>query len=788
MLRAMGASVVAMVLVLVIGPAFIRWLRLNEFGQNIREEGPEGHKTKEGTPTMGGVLIWFAVLVAYLVFSRFSVASLTVFVAAAGNALIGFADDWIKIVRKRSLGLSARYKLLLQLLLSLFIGFVALHFVGVTTAVDVPFTSFKLELGQVGFYALIFLTLAGFSNAVNLTDGLDGLAAGASAIVLVALAGIAFIIGRNTMDPGITDLMVIAGCVGGAALGFLWYNTFPADVFMGDTGSLGLGGAVAGMAVMTRHRAGAPHHRRPVRDRGRLRGRPGHLVQAVQAARAAHGAVTPPLRAQGLVRDQDHRALLDRGRHLRGRRVRGVLRDLLREGRWSSPTCAASPCSACAGAAGRRRCSPAVSCRRRGSSPSTRAPRRTTTPSQVLEAAGVEVLTGPAAVLPEDAGLLVKSPGVPDSSAAVQEALRRGVPLWSEVEFACRFLPNPVVGITGTNGKTTTTELTGAILRGARLPVAVGGNIGHALAAMPGEIAGGRDGRRRALELPARAHRALPAGRGRAPQPDGGPPRPARHLPRLRGRQAARVRAPDRRTTWRCSAPTTRASSRSGRPGGSTGAARRGWFSAVEDVLHGPGGEELVAGVEDDVLWVRIRGELRRLCRRDELALRGDHNVLNSLAAAAAACAAGAPVGAAADTLRTFGGVPHRLQVGDVVGGVTYVNDSKATNVDATLKALTAYSGGVHLILGGYDKGSAFDELAAATEGRVREVLLIGATAPALEAAFAARAAAAPSQATPYVVCGDLVGRRQGRARGGRAGRRRPAQPGLRELGPVQGL
>ncbi len=252
MLRAMGASVLAMVLVLVIGPAFIRWLRVNEFGQNIREEGPEGHKTKEGTPTMGGVLIWFAVLIPYLIFSRFSVASLTVLIAAIGNAMIGFTDDWIKIVRRRSLGLSARYKLLLQLLLSLFIGFVALHFVGVTTAVDVPFTSFKLELGTVGFYALIFLTLAGFSNAVNLTDGLDGLAAGASAIVLVALAGIAFIIGRNTSDPGITDLMVVAGCVGGAALGFLWYNAFPADVFMGDTGSLGLGGAIAGMAVMTR--------------------------------------------------------------------------------------------------------------------------------------------------------------------------------------------------------------------------------------------------------------------------------------------------------------------------------------------------------------------------------------------------------------------------------------------------------------------------------------------------------------------------------------------------------
>ncbi len=375
---------------------------------------------------------------------------------------------------------------------------------------------------------------------------------------------------------------------------------------------------------------------------------------------------------------------------------------------------------------------------------------------QVLEAAGVEVLTGPAAVLPEDAGLLVKSPGVPDTSAAVQEALRRGVPLWSEVEFACRFLPNPVIGITGTNGKTTTTELTGAILRDAGLPVAVGGNVGHALAAMPGEI-----------EPDATVVAELSSFQ-------------LEHIERFRPAVAVLLNLTedhlDRHGTYRAYADAKlRIFERQTADdlallcaddagileewdaGRITGAARRGWFSAVEDVTQGPGGEELVAGVEDDVLWVRIRGELRRLCRRDELALRGDHNVLNSLAAAAAACAAGAPVGAAAATLRTFGGVPHRLQVGDVVDGVTYVNDSKATNVDATLKALTAYSGPVHLILGGYDKGSEFDELAAATEGRVREVLLIGATAPQLEAAFAARAAAAPTHATPYVVCGDLA-------------------------------
>ncbi len=252
MLRAMVSSVTAMVLVLAIGPAFVRWLRANEFGQTVRDEGPEGHQSKSGTPTMGGLLIWFAVIVPYIVFSRFSIASVTVLFAALANASIGFVDDWMKIVRRRSLGLSARYKLLLQLLLSLFIGFIVLHFSGLDTRIDVPFTDFRLELGTWGFYALVFLTLAGFSNAVNLTDGLDGLAAGASAIVLVALAGVAFIIARNTNDPGIQDLMVVAGCIGGACLGFLWYNSYPADVFMGDTGSLGLGGAIAAMAILTR--------------------------------------------------------------------------------------------------------------------------------------------------------------------------------------------------------------------------------------------------------------------------------------------------------------------------------------------------------------------------------------------------------------------------------------------------------------------------------------------------------------------------------------------------------
>jgi UDP-N-acetylmuramoylalanine--D-glutamate ligase len=374
----------------------------------------------------------------------------------------------------------------------------------------------------------------------------------------------------------------------------------------------------------------------------------------------------------------------------------------------------------------------------------------------VLGAAGVEVLTGPAASLPGDAGLLVKSPGVPDESAIVQEALRRGVPLWSEVELACRFLDNALVGITGTNGKTTTTELIGAIFRDAGLPVAVGGNVGHALAAMPGVV----DPEAVVVaELSSfqlehierfRPHVAVLLNLTED------------HLDRhgsYRDYVAAKLRIFENQTAEDVAlvCADDQGALDELAAGRLAGRARRGWFSAVPGRTEGPGGEELAAGIgDDDILWLRVRGELRRLCRRDELALRGDHNVLNSLAAAAAASAAGAPISAAAITLRTFEGVPHRLQVGSVVGGVSYVNDSKATNVDATLKALTAYSGGVHLILGGYDKGAEYDELAAATEGRVKRVLLIGDTAPQLAAAFAGRAAAAGSQPTPYVLCGDL--------------------------------
>ena len=379
---------------------------------------------------------------------------------------------------------------------------------------------------------------------------------------------------------------------------------------------------------------------------------------------------------------------------------------------------------------------------------------------QVLEAAGVEVLTGaggraapgrrPAGQEPRRARRQPRGAGGP---APRRPAVERG-------RVRRRFLPNRVIGITGTNGKTTTTELTGAIFRDAGLPVAVGGNVGYALAGMPGDGAGGRHRRRRALQLPARAHRALPPGRRRAAQPHRGPPRPPRRLPRATWTPSCASSRTRPRTTSRCCTPTTPGSSRSSPAGRLTGAAPARLVLREPGRTEGPGGRRRwwPASARRRALACACARSVRRLCRADQLALRGDHNLQNSLAAAAAACAAGVPVGRggrdAAHLRRRAAPPAGRPASSD---GVTYVNDSKATNVDATLKALTAYTGGVHLILGGYDKGAEYDELAAATEGRVREALLIGATAPQLEAAFAARAAAAGSRATPYVVCGDLA-------------------------------
>lgn len=238
------AGMAAMLITIFLGPKFIERLREREFGQQIREEGPEGHHAKAGTPTMGGLIIFTAIAVPFLVLSDRSTESMIVFGVAMGSAALGFIDDYIKIVKRRSLGLSARWKLTIQIALSVFLWWGAFDAVGLDPSLQLRVFDAELYLGPVVYVILTFLVLAGFSNGVNLTDGLDGLAAGCAGIVFLAYLAV-------TITTGQEDLAILSACFVGATIGFLWFNAFPAQIFMGDTGSLGLGAAIGGMAIMT---------------------------------------------------------------------------------------------------------------------------------------------------------------------------------------------------------------------------------------------------------------------------------------------------------------------------------------------------------------------------------------------------------------------------------------------------------------------------------------------------------------------------------------------------------
>jgi phospho-N-acetylmuramoyl-pentapeptide-transferase len=239
------AGMASLLICVFLGPKFVDFLREREFGQHIREEGPD-HQTKAGTPTMGGLLIFLSVGIPFLIVGNYDTVSLSVFGVALASAGLGFIDDWTKISQSRSLGMSGRRKLAAQGLLAIALWLIATEVVGLAPTLELRvLADTSIDLGL--FYpVLIFLVLAGSSNGVNLTDGLDGLAAGCAAIVLVTYTAMTFI------TRGQEDLAILCGSLVGACVGFLWFNSFPAGVFMGDTGSLGLGGAIAALAVMTK--------------------------------------------------------------------------------------------------------------------------------------------------------------------------------------------------------------------------------------------------------------------------------------------------------------------------------------------------------------------------------------------------------------------------------------------------------------------------------------------------------------------------------------------------------
>ena len=254
MSRVLLAGVIALLISIFVGPKFVEFLRRNEFGQHIREEGPQHHVAKQGTPTMGGLLILLSAAAGFLVLSKYTVPALTVLFVTLACGAIGFLDDFIKLTHRRSLGLNGRWKLILLGGITVGVGIAAEH-QHLPTSVYVPGVA-EIQLSY-AWYGLLFLVIAGAANGVNLTDGLDGLAAGTVIIALFTFAAMIVISWIRSGSPGHRfdtklDLGIIAAALIGGAIGVLWYNAWPAEVMMGDTGSMALGGALAAFAVFTK--------------------------------------------------------------------------------------------------------------------------------------------------------------------------------------------------------------------------------------------------------------------------------------------------------------------------------------------------------------------------------------------------------------------------------------------------------------------------------------------------------------------------------------------------------
>ncbi|OEF96076.1 phospho-N-acetylmuramoyl-pentapeptide-transferase [Desulfuribacillus alkaliarsenatis] len=237
------AVIVSTVISAILGPLLIPILQRLKFGQSIRVDGPQKHLQKAGTPTMGGVMIIIALSITALQFANNTITLFLLALVTIGYGLIGFTDDYIKVVMKRNLGLTAKQKLVAQILLATIFYWFLIQ-TNHDTAIYLPGTTIGFELGWIYLPFVVFIMI-GTTNAVNLTDGLDGLLAGVSSIVFTVYALIAIYMSQF-------DVAIFSASVVGACLGFLLYNAHPAKVFMGDTGSLALGGALVGIAILTK--------------------------------------------------------------------------------------------------------------------------------------------------------------------------------------------------------------------------------------------------------------------------------------------------------------------------------------------------------------------------------------------------------------------------------------------------------------------------------------------------------------------------------------------------------
>jgi phospho-N-acetylmuramoyl-pentapeptide-transferase len=259
--RTIYAAITALVICFVLGPWLIRKLQSLKIGQPIREDGPDSHFSKEGTPTMGGLLIIFAAIISTFLWSNLTVDYVwMIMMVTVGFGLIGFMDDYRKLAHKNSKGVSGKVRLMMEVAIALFVSIILYYKAGFSSNITIPF--FKTVLPDLGWGYVLLSTfiIVGSANAVNLTDGLDGLAIGPAITCFMTYLLFAYFAGNVKISgylqvpyvAGTGELAVFCGAMVGAGFGFLWYNAYPAQVFMGDTGSLSLGAALGAMAMMTK--------------------------------------------------------------------------------------------------------------------------------------------------------------------------------------------------------------------------------------------------------------------------------------------------------------------------------------------------------------------------------------------------------------------------------------------------------------------------------------------------------------------------------------------------------
>ncbi len=777
------AAAVGLAVTLLGTPIAIRAFRVWGWGQRIREDGPHTHFEKMGTPTMGGIVMLIALAVSYAA-TRFTsgrptASGLALVFAAAGFGLVGFADDFTKVRRRRSLGLSKSQKFLGTAVVSVLFGVIVAHYSdssGTTTNL-----SFVRDTGlHLGVFFLLwcFLMLTASSNAVNLTDGLDGLAAGSTTLVLSAYVFIAFWQFRHPCGGvGVSDLgcyavnaramldtAVVAAGMMGAVAGFLWWNAAPARIFMGDTGSLAIGGLLGALAITTNTQLLL------VILGGLFVIETMSVILQVISFRGFHRRIfrMSPIHHHfelaGWPEFTGDRAVLDHRGVVRRRGARPVLRRLHRawRPRLSERFDGARVLVVGAGVAG---LAAATALQRQGADVrvTESRPAEEIANRGELRAMGVQVLAGghePAHL--EGATLVVTGPGIPEHAPVLEWARDRGIPVWGEMELGARLCDVPYVAVTGTNGKTTVTGMVASCLRAAGLDAVACGNIGHAfpLAALEEHDALVVECSSFQLRLQTSLHPKVSVLLNLAPD----------HL------------------DWHGSF--------------------EGYAASKASIYANQGADDVHVGSRDDpraaaissaapcpVVWTSTRGPdegevgivdgvvVSRVVGSEGSVGPVDADRAGFAADAAAAAAAALSFGVDADAVRaglaSFQPQAHRGEVVATVDGVPFIDNSKATNVHAAMAAIERVRHAV-LIAGGRAKGVDLSPLAEAAPN-LSAVVAIGEAAPELLALFEG------------IVPG--IGSRLDRSRDGEGLRPRPdprgsgaARAGLCQLGSVHRL